>query len=379
MQDDTTYDLAIVGGGLAGLALSIQIARARHKVILFEKEQYPFHRVCGEYISLESWNFLQQLGVDPSSLNVSQIKRLQVSDIKGAFFEQPLPLGGFGISRYKLDHTLAQIAKQTGAVVREQTRVNDIQFSDDRFSIESTKGNFKAKVVAGSFGKRSNLDVKWKRPFIIAKKNKLNNYIGVKYHIRYNFPDDLIALHNFKKGYCGISKVEGDQYCLCYLTTADNLQSSNNDIRKMEQNILSANPHLKKIFSECEMLWKEPVTISQISFDKKNLVEDHMLMIGDAAGMITPLCGNGMSMAMHASKIAAEEISKFLEGTIVREKMEQEYAKKWNKLFANRLKTGRILQRLFDSQWLTTLIIRLGRTFPSVIRSLIKQTHGDPF
>ena len=379
MQDDTTYDLAIVGGGLAGLALSVQIAKRGYRVVLFEKENYPFHKVCGEYISLESWNFLQQLGVDLSSLNVSHIKRLQVSDISGVCFEQPLPLGGFGISRYKLDHTLAEIAKQTGAIIHEQTRVNDIQFSNDHFSIESTKGNFKAKVVAGSFGKRSNLDVKWKRPFIVAKKNKLNNYIGVKYHIRYNFPDDLIALHNFKNGYCGISKVEGDQYCLCYLTTAGNLQSSNNDIRKMEQNILSDNPHLKKIFNECEMLWKEPVVISQISFARKNLVEDHVLMIGDAAGMITPLCGNGMSMAMHASKIAAEQILNFLEGTISRQTMEQEYAKKWNKLFANRLRTGRMLQRLFDIQWLTTLTVRLGRSFPSLIRSLIRQTHGDPF
>ena len=73
------------------------------------------------------------------------------------------------------------------------------------------------------------------------------------------------------------------------------------------------------------MLWKEPVVISQISFDKKNLIEDHVLMIGDAAGMITPLCGNGMSMALHASKIAAEQITKFLEGTISRELMEQNY------------------------------------------------------
>jgi len=379
LQDDTTYDLAIVGGGLAGLSLSIQMAKAGYRVILFEKEQYPFHRVCGEYISLESWDFLQHLGIDLPALDVTHIKRLQVSDIKGVFFEQPLPLGGFGISRFRLDHELAEIAKQAGVIIHEQTRVNDIRFSQELFNIESTKGNFTAKVVAGSFGKRSNLDVKWKRPFIVAKKNKLNNYIGVKYHIRYNFPDDLIALHNFKKGYCGISKVEGDKYCLCYLTTADNLQNSNNDIRKMEQSILSANPHLKKIFAECEILWKEPVTISQISFEIKNLVEDHVIMIGDAAGMITPLCGNGMSMAMHASKIAAEKISKFLEGAVSREIMEQEYAEKWNKLFANRLKTGRRLQRLFDTQWLTTLTIRLGRAFPSLIRTLIKQTHGDPF
>lgn len=379
MRDDITYDLAIVGGGLAGLALSIQIANEGHKVILFEKEQYPFHRVCGEYISLESWDFLQGLGIDLRALNVSQIKRLSVSSMNGRSFEQKLPLGGFGISRYKLDHELVQIAKQRGVIVYEQTRVNDIQFSEGYFNIESSKGNFKARVAAGCHGKRSNLDVKWKRPFIVAKKNKLNNYIGIKYHIRYDFPNDLIALHNFKKGYCGISKVEDDQYCLCYLTTADNLRNSENDIKKMEQTILSANPHLKKIINECEMIREEPVIISQISFDKKELIEDHVLMIGDAAGMITPLCGNGMSMALHAGKIAADEIQKFLNGTISRELMEQNYSAKWKENFERRLRTGRMLQRLFNNAWLTTLMIRLGRSFPGLIRTLVKKTHGRPF
>lgn len=379
MQDDITYDLAIVGGGLAGLALSIQIAREGYRVILFEKEQYPFHRVCGEYISLESWDFLQRLGVDLHSLNVACIKRLSVSAMNGSSFEQELPLGGFGVSRYKLDHTLAEIAEQNGVIVYEQTRVNDIQFAEGHFNIESSTGNFKARVAAGCYGKRSNLDVKWKRPFIVAKKNKLNNYIGIKYHIRYNFPNDLIALHNFKKGYCGISKVEDDQYCLCYLTTADNLQSSSNDIKKMEQTILSANPQLKKIFSECEMIRQEPVIISQISFDRKELIEDHVLMIGDAAGMITPLCGNGMSMALHASKIAAEEIKKFLNGTISRKLMEQNYSADWKKNFQIRMRAGRMLQRLFTNDGLTTLIIKLGRSFPVLIKALIKKTHGSSF
>ena len=379
MQDDITYDLAIVGGGLAGLALSIQIAREGYRVILFEKEQYPFHRVCGEYISLESWDFLQRLGVDLDSLDVARIKRLSVSAINGSSFEQELPLGGFGVSRYKLDHTLVEIAKLSGVIVYEQTRVNDIQFSEGYFHIESSKGNFKARVAAGCYGKRSNLDVKWKRPFIVAKRNKLNNYIGIKYHVRYNFPNDLIALHNFKKGYCGISKVENDQYCLCYLTTADNLQSSSNDIKKMEQTILSANPQLKKIFSECEMIRQEPVIISQISFDRKELIEDHVLMIGDAAGMITPLCGNGMSMALHASKIAAEKIQTFLKGTISRELMEQNYSAEWKENFESRLQTGRMLQRLLTNAWLTTLMIRIGRSFPVLIKALIKKTHGSSF
>lgn len=379
MEENITYDLAVIGGGLAGLSLSIQMAKAGYKVILFEKEKYPFHRVCGEYISNESWDFLESLGLHLNSLNVSHIKRLQVSDTKGNFFEQQLPLGGFGISRYRLDHQLAQLAKQNGVNLYEAIRVNEITFNNNEFLFSTTNGNYRSKLAAGSFGKRSNLDIKWKRSFALAKSNKLNNYIGIKYHVKHDFPNDLIALHNFKNGYCGISKVEDGKNCLCYLTIADNLQASDNDIHKMEQNILSANPHLRKIFTECEMLWKEPVTISQISFDKKNLIEDHVLMIGDAAGMITPLCGNGMSMALHASKITAEQMQHFLSGKLSRDEMEKNYSNKWNKLFADRLKTGRRLQKLMLNNWLISFTIGIGRIFPSVIRTMIKQTHGKPF
>ena len=88
MTADNTYDVAIVGGGLAGLALSIQLTRLGHSVILFEKEQYPFHRVCGEYISLESWDFLNDLGVELDAMNVPIITKLQVSAVNGKLLEQ---------------------------------------------------------------------------------------------------------------------------------------------------------------------------------------------------------------------------------------------------------------------------------------------------
>ncbi len=115
----------------------------------------------------------------------------------------------------------------------------------------------------------------------------------------------------------------------------------------MEKNVLFKNPFLKKIFNESEILFHEPVTISQISFDKKNQVENHVLMLGDAAGMITPLCGNGMSIAFHTSKIAFEQIDSFLKGNISRKEMENNYTTKWQKEFASRLRTGRINPILF--------------------------------
>jgi menaquinone-9 beta-reductase len=373
------FEIGIVGGGLAGLALSIQLAREGHAVILFEKEAYPFHRVCGEYISRESWEFLQGLGLDLPALGVTAISKLEISDTNGKLLQQKLPLGGFGISRYLLDDQLAKLARQAGVVIMEKVKVNDMVFTGKDFVIDTGQQHYTVKIAVSSFGKRSNLDIKWKRPFAGAAKNSLNNYIGIKYHIQGNFPEDIIALHLFHKGYCGLVKVEGNKYNLCYLTTADNLQQCEGDIDKMETNILCRNPHLKRIFEEGQKCNKTPVTISQISFDKKLQVENHILMAGDSAGMITPLCGNGMSMALHSSKLAAKEIRQFMSGVISREEMERNYSKAWQRQFATRLRMGRVIQSLFGNRLLLSVLIKTGRQFPFIIRILVKQTHGKPF
>ena len=374
-----SFDVAIVGGGLAGLSLSILLAKTGYNVVLFEKEKYPFHKVCGEYISMESWKFIESLGFDLSKAGLPLIKNLMVSSPNGRFIQSQLGLGGFGISRYFLDNELKAIAINNQVTIFEETKVNDVRFQNEFFTIKYNGGETTAGLVAGSFGKRSNLDVKWKRDFINKKPGKLNNYVGVKYHIKYQFPDDTIALHNFKNGYCGISKVEDDKYCLCYLTSAKNLKDHHNSIKEMERNVLYQNPFLKKIFSESDFLFKEPVTISQISFDKKSRIENHVLMIGDAAGMITPLCGNGMSMAFHSAKIAFENMNAFLKENISREAMEKRYAMEWQKVFERRLINGRIIQKLFGKILLTNVFIRIIKYFPFIIKRLIRATHGKEF
>src|SRR5882724_4923865 len=121
LQYDDQYDVAIIGGGLAGLSLSIQLAQKGHRVIVLEKEYYPFHRVCGEYISLESWDFLESLGYPLSEMDLPVIKRLVVSAPNGNTIEHPLGLGGFGISRYKIDAELAALARSNGVEVMEGT------------------------------------------------------------------------------------------------------------------------------------------------------------------------------------------------------------------------------------------------------------------
>ncbi|CAN5251405.1 NAD(P)/FAD-dependent oxidoreductase [soil metagenome] len=379
MNETTQYDVTIIGGGLAGLALSIQLAAKKYSVALFEKEEYPFHRVCGEYISLESWDFIERLGLPLSTMQLPVIKKLIVSSPNGNVLKHHLPLGGFGISRYTIDFELKKIAEAAGVIVYEHCKVEDVIFANEQFELHTAKGNFTSMICAGSFGKRSNLDVKWKRNFILKKNNKLSNYIGVKYHIKTDFAADTIALHNFKDGYCGISKIEQDAYCLCYLTNAANLRDNDNSISELEKNVLYKNKHLKNIFETATMLFSAPVTISQISFAKKTQVQNHVLLCGDAAGIITPLCGNGMSMALHSSKVAAEAIADFLEHTITRPQMEAVYARNWQQLFGKRVFAGRLIQEGFGKMWITNLFISIMKRIPFITGWLIRQTHGEPF
>jgi flavin-dependent dehydrogenase len=379
MSEPVKYDVAIIGGGLAGLALSIQLKDKGYSVVLFEKEVYPFHKVCGEYISLESWDFLHSLGLPLPTMNLPIIKKLLVSSPDGNLLEHNLPLGGFGISRYQLDNMLKEIALAKGVVLHEGCKVEEVIFDKEFFKLKTAKGEFTSKVCCGSFGKRSNIDVHLKRDFITLKSNKLNNYIGVKYHIKTDFPVDTIALHNFENGYCGISKIEEDRYCLCYLTTAANLKANGNSIAAMERNVLYRNKYLQQIFEQSEMLYKAPVTISQVSFLIKTQVENHILMLGDAAGVITPLCGNGMSIALRGSKIVNVFIDEFLQNKISREEMEKGYSKIWKQRFSRRLTIGRLLQKTFGKEWVTNRFIGFMKLFPSLTNILIRQTHGKPF
>lgn len=378
MSISDSYDVAIIGGGLAGLAAAIQCAKTGHSTIVFEKGKYPFHKVCGEYVSLESWNFLRELGLPLQEMNLPLIDTLVLTAPDGTMFTTKLPQGGFGISRYQLDLLLAGIAKQKGVTLLEETRVDEVSF-DDNFHLHFHSKKITARACCAAYGKRSNLDIKWKRNFLEGSDKRLDNYVAVKYHIRTDWQKNVIGLHNFKNGYCGISKIEDDNYCLCYMMKAENLKAYGNNIKQAEENILYKNPHLKKIFSECDICSEFPVTISQINFNYKTQTENHMLMIGDAAGMITPLCGNGMSIALHTGKIAAVLMTGFLAEKISRQQMETLYKKEWDHLFSRRLRTGRTLQRFFGSNRLSNWFVQTCKLFPFLSKPLIKMTHGKPF
>lgn len=377
------YDVAIVGGGLAGLATSIELSCKGYAVVLLEKETYPFHKVCGEYVSMESWNYLNSLGLDLEGLHLPRIDTLQLTAPNGTELITPLQLGGFGISRYLLDQLLAKIAITNEVALIENAKVNNIEFKN-QFEITYETGNgirktISANICCAAFGKRSNMDVKWKRSFINKKESKRDNYVAVKYHVKYNQAKNVIALHQFKDGYAGISAIENEQYCFCYMTRAEQLKKNNNHINELEENLLSTNPFLKQVIRSIKKQNGFPVTISQIRFDPKTTVEHHVLMLGDAAGTIAPLCGNGMSMALHSAKIASQLIDLYLQKKYSRSEMEHQYSLQWKKQFNTRIQAGRTLQKITGGTFSTNAFISLMKRIPFMAKKVIQLTHGKPF
>ena len=371
--NSTPLNVIIIGGGLAGLSSAIHLSKQDIKVLVIEKNNYPKHKVCGEYVSNEVLPYLQYLEIDVFKLGAQKINKFELSTAKNKLIKAPLPLGGFGISRYTLDNALANRAIQNGVkIIRDS--VIDIQFLNDAFSVQTKNKTFHSNIVIGAYGKRASLDIKLDRDFIKQK----SPFLAVKMHAKGNFPKGLVALHNFKGGYCGVSKVENDTVNLCYITGLDAFKRYK-DIEDFQEKVVFKNEYLKSIFRITQPIFEEPLTISQISFSNKSPIENHIIMCGDAAGMIHPLCGNGMSMAIRSAQMASHLIIEYLQGKIEsRLALEKAYQKSWDKEFKTRLKVGHFVANIFSKNQLSEMLIPVIKHIPSLLPKIIKLTHGKP-
>jgi flavin-dependent dehydrogenase len=374
IKEHCVYDAIIIGGGLAGLCNAIHLSKYGKKILLIEKNEYPKHKVCGEYISNEVLPYLEFLGVNPFDFGAVKIKEFQLSTAKSKLISAKLPLGGFGISRHTLDLVLSERAKKNGVTILQDVVVNSA-FLKGVFKIETKQNNiFTSKVAIGAFGKRSLLDVKMERAFIQQK----SPYLGVKIHVKGDFPADLVALHNFKGGYCGVSKVENNAINLCYITNFSSFKQYKN-IDDFQEQVVFKNKFLKEIYQNSEAIFERPLTISQISFETKKPVENHVIMCGDSAGMIHPLCGNGMSMAIQSAQIASKLILNYLNDSLSsRRELEKQYIRQWNKKFRLRLKAGHFIAMLFRNDRIAAVLLQALKKIPFLLPIIISQTHGKP-
>ena len=367
------FDAGIIGAGIAGTSLAIDLRSRGHEIVLMEREQLPLHKVCGEYLSNESVPYLNKLGLETSLFPA--ISKLKVTSTGKKTLSLALDQGAIGISRHYLDAALLNRAKTLGVQVAEKCSISSIESIGNQFLLSSESEQFSVKTVFGAYGKKSVLDRNLGR---LPPKNA-RNFVGVKYHLEADFARDTIWLHNFTDGYGGISAIENNRYCFCYLIDAVHLKNAKGNIGEVEAQILMKNSSLKSMLKEARVLPGFPVTISQITFGAKELYTDGVVFLGDAAGTIAPLTGNGMSIAFRSAAELAKLTDSYLKSAITKDELINRYRNFWSQTFANRIYISKQLQTVMGNSTLTNATIAGLSLFPALARKLVGLTHGKPF
>jgi len=365
----THKEIIIIGGGLAGLSLSILCARSGFAVLVLEKADYPRQKVCGEYISQESLPFLEDLGIPIQEMSLPFINEFKLTSRHGISGSCSLTPGGIGLSRFTLDKLLFDLAVKAGVEIKTNYKVNDITFVNNQYVInQSLADGFSCNLAVGSYGRVSGLSG--------ANKNS-QNYIGVKYHVSEGPADNVIEIHHFRGGYCGISKVENDAYCLCYLAKASDFKKSGGDIANFEKRVLSENGYLQKHLSVKRLETKETTSNFTFGINARTNEIDYPLL-GDASGFIPPLTGNGMSLAFRSAKTFHEHLlQNFRKGK--REQLLQANQTYIQGYLKKRIDKGILLQNILLANIPLFQPVLLGAVcmFPGLLKTMSKQAVGE--
>ncbi len=371
-----TYDVVVIGGGLAGHCAATTLAQRGWRVTLIEAKTYPFHRVCGEFMSPECVGILDELGVMPAVRDhkPTWMTNATITTPNGDNFNRPLPGAAMGISRYTLDPLLAERSAHVGVDVRTGTRVTSISGNlTDSFTLHMRSSDpIQARAVIAAHGKRTNLDKHLDRAFLKARQP----YVGLKMHFHGPPTGATVELHTFPGGYCGLAEVEGGTVNAALLVRQAVFQQAG-DIPAFVAWMAEQNPTLGAWLSQATPQFDRWLSVSQVPFVDKALVENEVFMAGDAAGVIAPLAGDGMGMALQGSQMAANHIDRYLRGDLTRDDVLSGYPTAWKREFAGRMRAGRFLQPLmFRPLWISAGL-RAANIFPIVGDYFIYKTRDS--
>ena len=237
------YDVIVVGAGLGGSAAAIHLVSRGHNVLLLEKHFYPVHKLCGEFLSNESHDYLLRLGVLEAVLSsgVQRVTESIMTTPGGQRFTMRLRKPGMGISRFSLDHMLMVRAVAAGVKVRQGLGVKDIQGDlDSGFVVSTDGGEFQSRFVIGAYGKRSKLDRKLGRSFLDSTRP----YVGFKAHFEGGTDTEAVELHAFQGGYCGLCPLGHNVVNACWIGSDATLRAVGGDPDRMLKRMQVENPAL---------------------------------------------------------------------------------------------------------------------------------------
>lgn len=299
MQDEAL----ILGGGVAGCAASIALARKGLRVTLIEREPAPRHKVCGEFLSGEALQDLHALGIDVTSIGAVPVDRVRLAAARRAA-EAPLPFPAASLTRKALDTALIAQAVAAGVRVEQGRSVQTLA--------RTTSGVWQATLDDGSTRESATV-------FLATGKHDLRGYARpedpqrwVAFKMYFRLAPAQAAelacaseLMLYPGGYGGIQPVEGGIANLCcvvqqpYLARAGNRWE--NFLAKMQRDC----PHLAMRLAGAEPLLAKPIAITHIPYGfMRRTTEEGLYCIGDQAAVIPSFTGDGISIALHTARCA---------------------------------------------------------------------------
>jgi flavin-dependent dehydrogenase len=372
-------DTAIIGAGPAGCSAAIFLARLGFHVALFEAGEVGREKLCGEFLSPECRDLLNRLGLDDriQSLDPVDIHAVRLTALGGTVCEVPLPEIGWGLSRSALDAALWEGATSAGAHGMEKTEVQSV-VGDLRqgFELETTRGALKARTVISAHGRRAMLDrvlardfLRHPQPFVALKAH----FVGPALHRR-------VELHFFPGGYCGLAEIEGGRVNVCLLVREPVFRRATQTRREPVNMFVNwmkgQNPELNQWLGEARSVDSRWLSVAQIPFMAKRTVERDILMAGDAAGLVVPLAGDGIAMALQSGVMAGEQCASFLRAERSPRELTQGYAANWERTFGERVRLGRILQSLILRPSLAGPALRALNRAPLLAGYLVRHTRA---
>jgi len=296
----------IIGGGPAGASLAVRLARAGRPVVLIEREAGPHDKVCGEFLSFEAAGYLAELGLDATALGAVPITAVDLLH-RDLTARSDLPFQALSLSRRIMDEALLARAVEVGAQLIRGRRVIRLQRIADRWRAHLNDGEtIEATDVFLATGKH---DLRgWGRP-----AGRQSDLIGFKQHWTLS-PEQAgrirgrVELHLFPGGYAGLEPVEDDQANLCLVVRKRALNAAGRSWSSLLESLTTTCPSLSARLKGACPSTEKPLAIAAIPYGYVRARGDGLWRLGDQAAVIPSLAGEGMSIALHSARLAAEVV-----------------------------------------------------------------------
>ncbi len=300
----TAVETLIVGGGPAGAAAACGLATAGREVMLVERSEGPHHKVCGEFLSIETQALLQALGVDPAALGAVEIGEVAVHSGRRSVVGV-LPFRALSLSRYRLDQALLQRADRDGARIRRGISVQQVSRDGTDWTVRCDGGatiRCRHLVLAtGKWGLRGIAD---------ARDASL---VGLKMHLRLareaqRALQGRVELALLEGGYAGLELVEEGTANLCLVLPRAAVARLAPGWRPLHAYLGAALPHLGERLAGAAALWDKPLAVVCPAAGHLHRDEEGAYRIGDRLAHIPPFTGDGLAIALGSAALATGHI-----------------------------------------------------------------------